>query len=148
MGLMLLVGLAGCVLFWVLGGKTMLERYMVERMTNPWAVFEPPAHPLPLDASVSRIKDGVRICNQGTSRWKDVLVRIRTQYMENEYDWLAKLEDIKPSTCRDVLTSDFSSPDWEKIPASPNLNVAQVEVLATVSGRGYMKQGLDSAGRP
>ncbi|MBI1739172.1 MAG: hypothetical protein HYR58_07985 [Acidobacteria bacterium] len=120
----------------ILPGKEWLKTRFNERLTKPWAVFEPPARPFSLQAEFAPIEGGVRICNRGSSAWKEVLVRITTHY-DADYEWLAELKDIKPNACTDTLTSEFYSPDWKRIPAGHGLKVLKVEILASVSGTGY-----------
>jgi len=135
---LLLIG----VLADILPGKEWLEIRINRNLTKPWAIFEPPVQPFPLNAEFSSIEGGVQICNQGASAWKEVLVRITTHYDE-DYTWLAELKDIKPNTCKDTLTSEFFSPDWKRIPAGPGLKIMKVEILASVSGLGYAKGVLN-----
>jgi hypothetical protein len=123
-----------------------LERFVRVELGKPWAVFAVPTDALPLNAELFLANDGIKICNQGTNQWNDVLVRITTRYEGDEQMSLTKVQAIKPSTCRDVSISEFYSPDWKKIPASPGRRIIAVEVLATVSGRGYSKQVIEGAG--
>ncbi len=131
----------------ILPRQKWLEAKFNERLTKSWAVFEPPAHPFPLQAEFSPIEGGVRICNRGAAAWREVLVRITTHYDE-DYTWLAELKDIKPNTCKDTFTSEFYSPDWKRIPAGPGLKVVKIEILASVSGMGYAEEVLNKEPKP
>lgn len=131
----------------ILPGKDWLQAKFGEQLTKPWAVFEPPAHPFPLQAEFFPIEGGVRICNRGASAWREVLVRITTQYAEDDRR-LAELKDFKPNTCKDALVSDFYSPDWKKLPAGPGLKIMKVEILASVSGLGYAEGVLNKEPKP
>lgn len=131
----------------ILPGKEWLETRINTNLTKPWATFEPPVQPFPLNAEFSSIEGGVRICNRGASTWKEVLARITTHY-DKDHEWLAELKDIKPNTCKDALTSEFYSPEWKKIPAGHNLKVIKVEILAAVSGMGYAEGVLDKEPKP
>ena len=140
----LLAGLALCTLLWFSGGKTWLEQYLNRELVKPWVVFDPPRRPLPLEAEVSSAREGVTICNRGVVQWENVLVRIRTSYDDLENEWIGETSDVRPSACVDVPITSFYSPDWKKIPASPGIKITQVQILATISGRGYWKQGMGS----
>ncbi len=142
----LFVGLAACLVLWLLVGRERIDRFISEHLTKPWAVFEVPSRPLPLEAEVLVGKNGLTLCNRGSARWSDVLVRISDRVSMGDaeplgpFTYLSRVKTVEPSGCVEVPWGSFFSPGWKKIPAPRKVNISQVEILASVSGKAYIKR--------
>jgi hypothetical protein len=141
-GVGVLAGLTVCTAGWFLGGKRWLEHIVNDEMVKPWVVFDVPKRTIPLDTEIYRKKDGIAVCNRGDKKWSSVLLRAHSVYNGLESEWVAELSEVKSSACATVPLSKFYEPSWKKIPASPQLTISKVEVLATVAARGYANQSL------
>jgi len=127
-----LLAIAALTVIWYSVGRRWTERY-VESMTGDWVSFQIPANSPTLNAvSVSHEGSAIAICNKGTDRVSDLLVRLNDVYV-------AKFGALQPHDCKTIPITEFRTFTWKKIPAAAGMQLKKLEVLGTISQRAYLR---------
>ena len=103
--------------------------------TQDWVSFKVPADAVPLNADIEATPEGVTICNRGPEPWKDILVQINGLYV-------AEVRLLNSGDCKQIAFSRFEMKSWKRIPGYRGLRVSHIEVLASVSRRGYSSRSF------
>lgn len=124
-------------LLWFAGGKTWADQFLSRFLTEPKDEFIVPAAKMPLNVAVTEDREEVTVCNRGAEPWDGTLIRINEGY-------LAKMKSLGAGDCARIKKASFLSTDWKHLPAAPDLQVTEVEILSRFSGVGYAKQQVAS----
>lgn len=112
--------------------------------------FNVPRGPvITLNGETTVSPDQVTICNRSDKSWNGLTIRVTSRTIVAgepiELPLFAKVRQIDVGACVSIPNTKFFSPGWKKIPASSNLNIVRVEVLASVTGLGYFAREVNSA---
>lgn len=131
-----LLTIAVLTIIWYSVGHRWAERY-VEGITGDWVSFQIPANSPTLDAVViSHDGSAITVCNKGTDRVSDLLVRINDVYV-------AKYGSLQSHDCKTIPITDFRTFTWKKIPATAGMQLKKLEALGTIS-RAYLRVDVPS----
>ena len=130
-GLTIVGLLAICVLIVVASRfREPATSWLMPNANDPWAEFKVPVDATQLHATVHRARGGVEICNQGTRKWSEVVIRLNDKY-------LAKQKAVGAGECRYVPMADFADP-LKGVLHPRNESAVKVEVLADYHDTGYV----------
>lgn len=120
---------------WYAGGNRFAER-IIQKHTQPWAVFQKPDNSVPLMGLDVKLGGGlVTVCNRGDAEWTRILVQIDQGY-------LAALDRLQSGECRKFQVREFTTESWKRMPPPSDLQVTRVAVLATIGQRAFAQKSL------
>jgi len=102
--------------------------------TKGWVEFKVPDDVRQIQASAKEFHAVLDLCNQGSTDWHKITVKITGLYGT---PYLAQLKRIRAGQCEHVPFSDFAEPSWKRMQMPPNETVTRVEVLVSYDASGY-----------
>ena len=103
--------------------------------SKDWVEFKVPDDARIIRVSVTRVHQGVRICNEEGVDLPDITAKKTDEY---KAIYIARTKPITAGACEDVPFSDFAEPSWKRMQMPPSETATKIELLVNYKAKGYV----------